>query len=319
MKKLTNKTFVRKIIFRAIVPGFLLLNGVAFMHAWRFTHFPPSASERTPDPEDLHFGQKVWILLTGISNPKSVNTAPQQVVDTVWISSRGEQMEGWWRSVDSARGIVILFPGYAGRKSDLQTEAFAFQDMGYHTLMVDFPGLGGSSGHSTSVGVHESKDVQSAVQYVAQKYTDQPIYLFGFSMGAAAIIKALQENPEHVDAAIIGAPFGSLIQTVRNRFDLMGLPSFPFAELLVFWGGVQHSFWGFSHCPIEYAKQIQAPILIMHGAKDERARLPQVREIYEAIPAKKELIIFEDLAHQSYCRSEPDRWKEAVQSFIDSL
>ncbi|MEM7367849.1 MAG: alpha/beta fold hydrolase [Bacteroidota bacterium] len=313
-----RKRLLKNIFFRVFVPGFLLLNGVAFMHAWRFTHFPSSDTIRTARPEDLHIGQKIWILLTGISNPKSVNESPVLPVDTIWIDSRGEQMEAWWIHADSAHGIVLLFPGYAGRKSDLQAEAQAFHSLGYHCFMLDFPGQGGSSGHQTSVGFHESEDVRAAVSFVRDQHPDQELILFGFSMGAAAILKALHEAPLPVKAAIIGAPFGSLLTTVRNRFDLIGIPAFPCAELLVFWGGVQHSFWGFAHQPIQYASHIHTPILVMHGAKDERARLVQVEKIFDAIPGKKKLVIFDQLAHQSYYRAEPDKWLEAVKTFLDS-
>lgn len=311
-----RKNFYKKLIFRVLVPGFLLLNGIAFMHAWRFTHYPEPKEARTADPESLSLAQKAMIVFTGISNPKSVNEVPRDSVERVLIPSRGEEMEGWWIEVDSAKGIVILFPGYAGRKSDLQTEARAFRELGYHTLLVDFPGHGGSTGHQTSVGFHESADVQATVAYVAGQYPDQDIVLYGFSMGAVAILKALGEAELPVRAAIVGAPFGSLLQTVRNRFTLMGLPSFPFADLLVFWGGIQHGYWGFAHRPIRYAETIQTPILIQHGGKDERAELAGVQAIYEAIPGQKHLSIYEDLAHQSYCRAAPMRWKEEIQSFL---
>ena len=286
------------------------------MHAWRFTHYPDSDTARTADPESLSLGQKVWVLFTGISNPKSVNTPPLQLVDTFLIFSRDEQMEGWWVETDSAQGIVVLFPGYAGRKSDLQTEAAAFRELGYHSLLVDFPGHGGSTGSQTSVGFHEAKDVGAVVQYLSQKHPETPIVLYGFSMGAVAVLKALGEQTLPIQAAIVEAPFASLLKTVRNRFHLMGVPSFPFAELLVFWGGIQHGYWGFSHNPIRYARHIHTPVLIQQGAKDERARLEDVHHIFEAIPGPKQLEVYENLTHQSYFRAEQERWKSRVEAFL---
>ena len=49
------------------------MNAVAFFHAWRFTHFANEPGLHSPNPEQLSPGQKGWLLLTGIRNPKPRN------------------------------------------------------------------------------------------------------------------------------------------------------------------------------------------------------------------------------------------------------
>jgi uncharacterized protein len=34
------------------------------------------------------------------------------------------------------------------------------------------------------------------------------------------------------------------------------IPPFPLAELIIFWGGVQHGFNAFAHNPVTYAAQV---------------------------------------------------------------
>ena len=46
------------------------MNAVAFFHAWRFTHFSNEPGMHSPNPEQLSPDWKLWLLLTGIRNPK---------------------------------------------------------------------------------------------------------------------------------------------------------------------------------------------------------------------------------------------------------
>ena len=312
---------IKKIFFRVIVPGFLLLNIVAFNHAWQFTHFSAAEKSRTRDPEDLGIGDKIKTLFVGIDNPRPTNQTPTEAFSPMFIPSREEmKMEAWLmeQKTDSARGIVLLFHGYAGHKSSLMPQANAFREMGYHAVLVDFLGHGGSEGNDTSIGHGEAEDVRAAVSYIRAQYPSLPVYLYGFSMGSAAIIRALAIYDDlPIAKAIVAAPFASMLKTVRNRFSLMGMPSWPFAEILVFWGGVQHGFWGFSHNPEKYAKKIKAPVLIMQGTKDRRAKVQDVRKIYENLAGPKELKVFEELTHRSYVDIDPAGWKEIVGGWID--
>lgn len=301
-----------------LIPGFLLLNVVAFNHAWRFTHFSDPAKTRTADPESLGFWDKLATLIIGIDNPRPTNTLPAEAYETWHIPSRNDmKMEAWWMSLQSAKGIVLLFPGYAGQKSSLLGQAQAFRGLGYHTVLVDFLGHGGSEGNFTSLGYGEADDIAFAVKHVHAHYPALPIYLYGFSMGASAIIRSLAIHDLPVEKAIVGAPFASMLKTVKNRFALMGVPATPFAELLVFWGGVQHGFWAFEYNPLAYAPDIDTPVLILQGGLDQRARLEDVRRLYERLAGPKEMKVFEQLAHKSYLNKHAEGWKAIVRSWLE--
>ena len=55
---------------------------------------------------------------------------------------------------------------------------------------------------------------------------------------------------EGADAAVLECPFDTMLNAVRARFTAMGLPSFPGAGLMVFWGGWQHGYNAFAHNPV---------------------------------------------------------------------
>ena len=111
-------------------------------------------------------------------------------------------------------------------------------------------------------------------------------------------------------------PFDRLLNTVENRFSAMAVPSFPFAQLLVFWGGVQQGMNGFAHNPVNYAASVHCPVLLLHGEQDPRVSVPQIRSIYENLAGNKELVLFPHAGHESYLQSDSERWKRTVGEFL---
>jgi len=241
---------------------FVLLNIVACFHAYKFTHFSNDQGTKTK-ANDLAFGQKVKALIFGINNPRPVNQSiPSREFETISIQSN-KKIECWLIKADSARGTVILFHGYGGEKSSMLDKADEFLNLGYNTLLVDFMGAGGSEGNQTTIGFKEAEEVKSCYDYLLST-GEKNIYLFGTSLAAAAILKSIHDYSIDPAGIMIECPFGSLYQATSGRFRALNVPSFPLAGLLVFWGGVQNGFWGFSFKPVEYAKSVKCPVLLLY-------------------------------------------------------
>lgn len=99
----------------------------------------------------------------------------------------------------------------------------------------------------------------------------------------------------------------------------MNLPAFPMACLLVLWGGVQQGMNGFDHNPVEYAARVECPALILHGERDPRVTVDEIRAIYKNLAGEKQMILFPDAGHESYLEVDRKRWRRAVQEFCASL
>jgi alpha-beta hydrolase superfamily lysophospholipase len=305
-----------------LLGGLTLLNVVAYMHAHAMTHFTPSGS-RTQNPEDLSKWQKVKVLFGGVSIPRPVNdTDPGRLGLPFEVrhlrTGDGLNLEGWYIPPPDAasRGLVTLFHGYSAGKASLLREARAFHELGYGTFLVDFRGSGGSDGNETTIGVAEAEDVACTWEYVRAQWPNQPVVLFGQSMGSAAILRAVAVRDVRPDALVLESPFDQLLSTVKNRFGSMGLPAFPLAHLLVFWGGVQHGFSGFRHNPVEYAAAIPCPTLLMHGTKDVRVTPAQMQTIFDALAGDKRLEVFDNVGHSSYVAAQPEPWRKRVSEFL---
>ena len=191
------------------------------------------------------------VLLFGVTIPKPVNTHTPAVLGVQFEThfmqvEPGIELEAWYIPHSQASGIILLCHGYSASRSDVLSEALAFHEMGYTTVLIDFRGSGGSSGHTTSIGFHEADDVACAVDYIQRTFQDVPLILYGQSMGSVAILRAISTHAIQPEALILEAVFDRMLSTVKNRFSAMGWPSFPGAYLLVFWGGFQQGFWGFA-------------------------------------------------------------------------
>jgi alpha-beta hydrolase superfamily lysophospholipase len=318
------------IVFAAL---FFLMNAVAFMHAYKFTHFSDGGVEKTKDPKHLSFGAKMSALFLGVANPRPVNQSlPSQHFDTLQLQSN-KKLECWsipWDSSgshrnskgthggagDTAKGTVILFHGYGGEKSSMLDKSDIFQQMGYNTLLVDFMGSGGSEGSRTTIGFREAEEVMTCYNYVAGKGKG-PVYLFGTSMGAVAILKAIKDYRLTPAGIMIECPFGTLYETVCARFRTMDVPCFPMAGLLVFWGGVENGFWAFSHKPVEYAKAVSCPTLLLYGGKDEKVSLQETEDLFANLHGKKKLRVYPFAGHENYLHQYKQEWTHDVGHFLN--
>ncbi len=303
-----------------LVAGFAGLNALAYSHADAMLHFSHGGL-RTTTPEKLGFRSKIRVLFAGVNIPRPAShRRPSDLAPDCRVLSvpgpGGITLSCWY--CDRGRGtpVVILFHGYSAEKTSLLGEARAFLGLGASVMLVDFRGSGGSSESYTTVGVHEAEDVAAAVRYARRRLSHSNVFLFGRSMGAAAVLRAVHAHAIQPDAVILEAVFDTLLNTVRHRFRAMQVPAFPSAELLVFWGGRQWGFDGFEHNPSDYAASVHCPALLMHGARDPRVSLTEARRVFEAIAGTKEFVTFEQSGHESYVRADASQWRTAVEGFI---
>jgi len=284
------------------------------------THFR-SDGVRTGRPESLTLLQKARVLAMGVQLPKPRNVGTpldRKMPFDTWIIpvEPGITLEAWAVSVTEPRGVVVLFHGYADRKSSELRAAKAFFDAGWAPVLVDLRGSGGSSGDTTSIGFHEARDVAAAVAFVRAQFPRIPLVVWGASMGAAASLRAVGVLDVKVDGLVMEAPFATLRSAVVNRFRSLGIPSVGLVDVFVFWGGVQQGFNGFAHNPVEYAARVQAPTLLMLGSRDDRVLMPEGRAIFEALGGEKQFEIFVGLGHDSLVKGNREQWERVVGAFL---
>lgn len=303
-KLFSRKT--RRYLWQFALAMFLVLNILAFAGAYLMSHFSA--------PGQL-----------GLQRPMSSKTPGD--IGLAYVTQRlpfntNEWVEAWSipAAQDKSQGTVLLFPGNGSSKAtQLLAPAKVFHDLHYDTLLVDFRGVGGSSGNTTTLGVKEAKDVALAVQYVEGLKFQRPVVLYGVSMGSAAILTAIAKENVKPDGIILELPFARSIDAVRSRVRKFHVPTFPLAELIVFWGGLQHGFNGFTHNPVTYASQVQCPTLIMQGSLDQWTSIEEIQEILQNLHGTKELLLFPNTGHTLLVTVDKALWQSGVDRFLQGM
>jgi hypothetical protein len=303
-----------------LLGGFLVLNVLAYQHARALTRWA-AAGPRTPPPRRLPLAQKLGVLVVGARIPKPTNDRTPGEVGLryerhLFPSLDRVALETWVVPHPRPRGLAVLFHGYADSKASVLPQAEVLHGLGLSLMLVDFRGSGGSAGDATSIGFHEAQDVVAATRYAADLPGDEPLVLFGGSMGAAAVLKAVAEHRLAPAALILECPFDTLRHTVARRFRSAGVPAFPAADLLVFWGGVQQGFNGFRHNPVAYAAGVRVPTLVFHGERDDTVSLDEARSVVDRLAGPKRLVIVPGAGHGGFLRARRREWREAVASFL---
>ena len=317
MKKVSLIKKTIKFLIYSLIICFIFMNIISLFHSYKFTHFQKEeSSNKTQSPSKLNTLEKINTLIFGVNNPKPkyIGEIPTNTVSKKLQSN--VEIEIWENIIPNSKGIVLLFHGYSSEKSSLIKNAEFFNKMGYSTILTDFMGCGNSEGYQTTIGYLEANNVATVYNYALK--SNHNIILYGNSMGAVSIMKAISEFKLNPKKVIIECPFATMQQTVENRFENMNVPTFPLSYLLTFWGGTINGFWAFNHNPEEYSKNITQPVLLMYGAKDKNVKRFEIDNIFKYINSKnKKLKIFESAGHENYINHFSNEWEKSISNFIN--
>jgi len=306
--------------FWVLLVQFLLINISAAIYAYKFTHFYTDPSLRTYHPAKNVF-DKTWKLFTGPKQPRSVITnVPVFPYDTVTLkTARGIPIDAWYSKADSInKGTIIFFHGITSSKSMQVHEAYELRYLGYNVMLVDFRGHGNSGGNKTTIGRKETEEVKLAYDYVV-KNGDKNIFLFGGSLGAVVVAKAMEDYHLPVSGIILEMPFLSLQTYMKGNARRVGFPAEPFAFLTTFWTGIENGYNGFNQVTTKYVKNISCPVLMQWGALDGFVLKDETDKIYNAIVSpQKKLVVYEHAGHESFLRNDQAKWREELKQFLSS-
>jgi pimeloyl-ACP methyl ester carboxylesterase len=165
--------------------------------------------------------------------PEDFGLAPEQVR----IPGPRGAMVGWYLPSTNGCTLVCLhgINDNAGQWFDQVAELHARS--GYGALMFDFAGHGRSDGDSVTFGAGEQLDVHAALAYLrGRSDVDMSrLGLMGYSLGAITAILYAARHPVF-QAVMIESGFADIERDIEHLFSrYTGLPSFPFANLIIFW------------------------------------------------------------------------------------
>jgi alpha-beta hydrolase superfamily lysophospholipase len=307
---------ISKWILWVLVAQFILVNISGILYAYKLTHFyEPSLTARHQSKNIL---TKTWKLFRGPKFQKTVESeVPHFPYETIRLTTKKNNLiEAWYLPVDSSKGTIIMVHGLGANKSLLLDEAYEFRYLGFTVMMIDLRAHGNSDGNTTTLGVRESEEVKLAYEYIVKR-ENKKIVLYGVSLGAVVIAKALYDYNIKPSSIILEMPFENLKKLLEGRARILGFPEEPFGVLVTFWSGVERGFNGFRHSTARYAQKINCPVLMQYGALDKLVTGEETNSIFRHIAyADKKLVIYKNANHESFVRKDPELWRKEVSEFL---
>ncbi len=250
------------------------------------------------------------------STPESVGI--QDYLEVRFPSRDGLTLRGWY--IPSRNGAVVIFVhGLGANRTAFWDEVSLLYPHGYGMLLFDLRNSGESEGEITTLGLLEADDVDSAVNFVLGQpdVEEDKIALLGRSMGGATVILSAARNPL-VSAVIAQNAYASLEDNLSTGIrQLTGLPPFPFAPLVVFFGEREAGLELRAVRPVDVIHAISPrPILLMHGAQDDLIPVSNAYRLYEAAAPPKELFILESAGHGGFGQADPQGYAQRLLDFL---
>jgi uncharacterized protein len=309
---------ILKFIGKTLLVLFVLINIIVAFQAYRITYFYEQNEVVFKKFPDLTISEKIQTVLFGAKIPKRpMVDFPANKYDTLKLKDRdGFNLEAWYVPIENSKGTILLFHGHAGCKSQVVPESNYFNSLGYSTLLLDARSQGNSEGNVCTIGYQESEGVKLAYDFVKAK-GEKNIILFGSSMGAAMVLKAIPEFKLEPQKLIINCPFATMHDAVKGYLINLKIPATPLSNLLMFWGSVERGIWTFNYQPAEYIKDIKTPTLFQWGAKDVRVSKEETNLLFNNLASKdKNLVIYQNSGHEQYCKSEKGKWEQQMAAFL---
>lgn len=252
-----------------------------------------------------------------LARPDEVGLTDYQSIS--FLTSDGLTLRGWYMPTRND-SVVIFVHGHGGNRGALLAEAAYIVAHGYGALLYDTRNAGESEGTLTTFGLLEVNDVSGAVDFALAQPGVERVALFGHSMGAGTVLMAGARLPQ-VSAVVAESAFSSLEDNVANGVQhLTGLPPFPFAPLVVFFGQRE------AGMDIRQARPIDAmaalsprPVLLVHGALDQTIPVANAYALYATAQAPKELYILDDAGHDDLLQIGGPSFQERILNFLDEV
>jgi uncharacterized protein len=193
---------------------------------------------------------------------------------------------------------------------------------GYGALLFDFCGHGQSEGSQVTYGIRERHEVSAAVEYLRQRgdVDMERLAILGNSLGAITAVLAAAEHPD-LRAVVIESGFADLYHDIGAVFSkYTGLPAFPFARLVIFWG---QRISRVRLAEVRPAQVISAiaprPVFIISDLRDALANEPYDGEqLYRSAGEPKELWQVAEATHVNAFGVEREAWLAHVGGFLDT-
>ena len=235
-------------------------------------------------------------------HPTENNYSGDQIlvsIEKVKIKTQdGIKLMSWYHNKNLINYKTILFlHGNAGNLENRIHKINHFKDMNVNFLIVAWRGFNGNKGKPTEKGLYE--DARSAVRWLKSKgVKENNIIVYGESLGTGVATEIAQNK--NFAGIILESPFTSMIDAGKDKY-----PYLPVSLLLKD-----------KYESDKKIKNINSPILIMHGKIDNIVPFHMGEKMYELANRPKYSYFSE---YDDHMMEYNENLLKALTDFINSL
>jgi hypothetical protein len=221
--------------------------------------------------------------------------------DVRFHASDGTLLHGWFVPGD-VRVALLWLPGNAGNISHrVEMLRRLHDELGVSILLFDYRGYGNSEGRPSERGTY--LDAEAALDALEEQpgvARGRIVYL-GQSLGAANAVDLATRRP----------PLGVILESAFTSIPAMAAVHYPFHPL--------RPFVRTRYDSLTKIRDVEAPVLVVHGERDDIAPVWMGRELYEAAAGPKQLHVVPGAAHNDLDRVAGPGYQDVLREFLRRL
>ncbi len=208
------------------------------------------------------------------------------------------ELTSWYHEKNVTKYKTILFlHGNAGSLENRIHKINHFKDMNVNFLIIAWRGFSGNKGKPTEKGLYE--DARSAVEWLKSKgINENNIIIYGESLGTGVATEIAQNK--NFSGIILESPFTSMIDAGKDKY-----PYLPVKLLLKD-----------KYESNKKLKNINSPILIMHGKVDNIVPFHMGKKMYDLANEPKYYYFSE---YDDHMMEYNEKLLKVLKDFINSL
>jgi pimeloyl-ACP methyl ester carboxylesterase len=222
--------------------------------------------------------------------------------DELEFQSRdGERIHAWWIAGQRpSHGHVLFCHGNAGNIGDRVLEAALLVAEGFDVLLFDYRGYGRSSGRPDELGTYrDARAARAALRRQSGVDRDRVFYL-GESLGGAVALELAIEHPPR--GLILQSTFTSIRDAARALEPRIPAALIPDA-----------------YPSLRRIGRLSAPLLVLHGDRDETIPLDQGQALFKAASEPKRIRVFKERGHNDLTERSGRKYAKEIADWAASL
>jgi hypothetical protein len=225
--------------------------------------------------------------------------AIERNVEEVWLlTADGVRINAFYRSNPASKQVLLWFHGNAENIGYDLDHMRLLAKLGVNILGVDYRGYGKSEGKPDEAGVYQ--DAYAAYDYLIEQrhFRAKDIIIYGHSLGGAVAVNLASRRP--CGGLIVQSSFTNA-RAMARRVLLI-----PLLEYVV-----KSRFDS-----LRKIRDVRAPILIVHGTRDEVVPYPMGQQLFAAAPEPKLFYPIEGAGHNDLMEVGGEDYLDCLQRFV---